>query len=232
MRNSSNRSGYSALAAKNWRIRGVCSGAALSLLGFKTVIHFNQQDKVYTGRAVETSVDNNYQLKSGRCSAELPRYSIFTSIWQLVELQHGNQGATQGVPDRYYCQGTPEFSQDLLVQWRHLHFLLYGANAIFFETVLTRFQTCLYACPDFRVLHDRMHEDRFDLFPHHTEYLIFGKRAKLDDVVVNIKQQAAAVGVLPMMGSPPLARTLQLGPIMGQEECHATAEEVQRRVQA
>jgi len=34
------------------------------------------------------------------------------------------------------------------------------------------------------------------------------------------------------LGSPPLARTLQLGPMMGQEECHATAEKIQRRVQA
>ena len=33
-------------------------------------------------------------------------------------------------------------------------------------------------------------------------------------------------------GSTPIPRTLQLSPIMGQEECHATAEEVQRRVQA
>jgi hypothetical protein len=34
------------------------------------------------------------------------------------------------------------------------------------------------------------------------------------------------------MGSTPISRTLQLSPIMGQEECHATAKEVQRRVQA
>lgn len=33
-------------------------------------------------------------------------------------------------------------------------------------------------------------------------------------------------------GSTPISRTLQLSPIMGQEECHATAKEVQRRVQA
>jgi len=51
------------LAAKNCFISGVCSTGALSLLGFKTVIHFNQQDKVFPGRAVETSMDNNHQVK-------------------------------------------------------------------------------------------------------------------------------------------------------------------------
>lgn len=40
------------------------------------------------------------------------------------------------------------------------------------------------------------------------------------------------VATLAQMGSTPLTRTLQLSPMMGQEECHATAEEVQRRVQA
>ena len=35
-----------------------------------------------------------------------------------------------------------------------------------------------------------------------------------------------------VVGSTPISRTLQLSPIMGQEECHATAKEVQRRVQA
>jgi len=44
-------------------------------------------------------------------------------------------------------------------------------------------------------------------------------------------------GIAPQLGnrqegSTPIPRTLQLSPIMGQEECHATAEEVQRRVQA
>ena len=33
-------------------------------------------------------------------------------------------------------------------------------------------------------------------------------------------------------GSTPIPRTLQLSPIMGQEECYATAKEIKRRVQA
>lgn len=33
-------------------------------------------------------------------------------------------------------------------------------------------------------------------------------------------------------GSTPPTRTLQLSPITGREECHATAEKIQRRVQA
>lgn len=45
------------------------------------------------------------------------------------------------------------------------------------------------------------------------------------------------VGVLSIlaalvMGSTPLARTLQLSLIMGQEECHGAAKKIQRRVQA